>query len=251
MARLYRICLLRRVGLPLAEIGRALEDPAWSLRAAMGRHLDELDRRLEATGRLRSRLAKLLEATGDGQITDELLETVEEMTMLDTTVQARITLLVYEDIALAHDWLVRVFGLGAGRVDRDENGRAVHGELQAGDGVIWMHQVQTDEYRLNSPRSVGAGTAAMAVMVDDVDAHYRHAQAEGPPWCRSPWTGPTGTGSTAPETWRATSGPSCDRWTDQRQRGQRSGRATAIGDRCGEAVPTTPCYALPPRSRRP
>ena len=33
--RLYRICLLRRLGLPLGEIGRALDDPAWSLRAAM------------------------------------------------------------------------------------------------------------------------------------------------------------------------------------------------------------------------
>jgi DNA-binding transcriptional MerR regulator len=192
VARLYRICLLRRVGLPLAEIGRALEDPAWSLRTAMGRHLDELDRRLEATGRLRSRLARLLEATGSGQITDELLETVEEMTMLDTTVQARITVLVYDNIAGAYDWLVRVFGLGPGRVDRDENGRAVHGEVQAGDGVIWMHQVQTDEYRLDSPQSVGAGTAAMAVMVDDVDTHYRHAKAEGATVVQEPVDRPYG-----------------------------------------------------------
>src|SRR6266508_6157268 len=46
VARLYRICLLRRTGLPLAAIGRALDDPAWSLQAAMGRHLRQLDRRL-------------------------------------------------------------------------------------------------------------------------------------------------------------------------------------------------------------
>ena len=191
VARLYRICLLRHTGLPLAEIGQARDDPAWSLPVAMHRHLDQLDSRLQAIGRLRSRLAGLLGATKAGDI-DDLLATVEEMTMLDTTVQARITLLVYEDIALAHDWLVRVFGLGAGRVDRDGNGRAVHGELQAGDGVIWMHQVQTDEYRLNSPRSVGAGTAAMAVMVDDVDAHYRHAQAEGATVVQEPVDRPYG-----------------------------------------------------------
>jgi len=49
LARLYRICLLRRVGLPLAQIGRALDDPTWSLSAAMERHLGELDRRLDAT----------------------------------------------------------------------------------------------------------------------------------------------------------------------------------------------------------
>src|SRR6476620_3018024 len=86
VARLYRICLLRRTGLPLAAIGRVLDDPAWSLPAAMSRHLDELDRRLEATGRLRSRLAGLLRwiNTGDGQPTDELLTAVEEMTMLET-----------------------------------------------------------------------------------------------------------------------------------------------------------------------
>ena len=47
VARLYRICLLRRVGLPLAEIGHVLDDPTWSLSAAMDRHLSELDRRLD------------------------------------------------------------------------------------------------------------------------------------------------------------------------------------------------------------
>jgi len=192
VARLYRICLLRRVGLPLAEIGRALQDPAWSLPAAMSRHLGELDRRLEAIVGLRSRLSKLLATAGGGQLTDGLLQTVEEMTMLDTTVQARITVLVYQDIALAHDWLVRVFGMGAGRVDRDPNGRAVHGEVQAGDGVIWLHRVQTDEYRLDSPCSVGAATAAVAVMVDDVDAHYRHATAEGATVVQEPVDQPYG-----------------------------------------------------------
>src|SRR6266540_480829 len=87
-------------------------------------------------------------------------------------------LVVYADIAAAHDWLVRVFGLGPGRVDRDKEGRAVHGELYAGDGVIWMHREEKAS-ALASPRSVGAATASVAVMVDDVDAHYRHATSEG------------------------------------------------------------------------
>jgi MerR family transcriptional regulator, thiopeptide resistance regulator len=180
VARLYRICLLRRLGLPLVEISRALDDPAWSLRAAMAAHLGELDRRLDAAGQIRTRLAVLLDSAGatDGRLSDELLTLLEEMTMLDTTVQRRITLLVYADIAAAHDWLVRVFGLGPGRVDRDEQGRAVHGELYAGDGVIWMHREEKAS-ALASPRSVGAATAGVAVMVDDVDAHYRHATSEG------------------------------------------------------------------------
>src|SRR5258705_1415874 len=58
--RLYRVCLLRRLGLPLGEIGRALDDPAWSLRAAMTTHLHDLERRLDAGGRLPARLSQLL-----------------------------------------------------------------------------------------------------------------------------------------------------------------------------------------------
>jgi MerR family transcriptional regulator, thiopeptide resistance regulator len=180
VARLYRICLLRRLGLPLAEIGRALADPAWQLPAAIARHLRDLDRRLESLTRLRSRLAGLLAAAGagSGPLTHDLLTTMEEMIMLDTAVQGRITLLVYADIPAAHDWLVRVFGLGPGRVDRDDQGRAVHAELHAGDGVIWLHPEQAD-WKLSSPKRTGAATGSVAVMVEDVDAHYRHVVAEG------------------------------------------------------------------------
>jgi DNA-binding transcriptional MerR regulator len=114
--RLYRICLLRRLGLPLAEIGRVLDDPAWSLRAAIARHLDEVERRLEATARLRGRLVEVLRSmeAGDGPVTEDLLDLLERMTMLDTTVQRRISYLVYADISSVYDYLVRVFGLGPG-----------------------------------------------------------------------------------------------------------------------------------------
>jgi DNA-binding transcriptional MerR regulator/uncharacterized glyoxalase superfamily protein PhnB len=178
--RLYRICLLRRLGLPLGEIGRALDDPAWSLHAAMATHLRELERRLEATGRLRTRLAHLVASTGDAhtELTDELLEVLEEMTMLDTTVQRRISILVYADMEGAYEFLVRVFGLGPGELTRDEVGNVVHGELQAGDGVVWLHP-ESPAFKLSSPRSVGAATASVAVIVDDVDAHFRHASERG------------------------------------------------------------------------
>jgi DNA-binding transcriptional MerR regulator len=178
--RLYRISLLRRLGLPLGEIARALDDPAWSLRAAMATHLRELERRLEAEGRLRGRLAQLIDAMGpsDGPLTNDLLEVLEEMTMLDTTVQRRISILVYADLEEAYEYLIRVFGLGPGELTRDGEGRIVHGELQAGDGVVWLHP-EAAEFGLASPRSLGAATASMAVMVDDVDAHFRHAREQG------------------------------------------------------------------------
>jgi DNA-binding transcriptional MerR regulator len=176
--RLYRICLLRRLGLPLGEIGRALDDPAWRLRAAMSSHLGQLERRLEAGGRLRGRLTRLLDSTTEGPLTEELLAVLEDMTMLEATMQRRISILVYSNLEAAYDFLVRVFGLGRGELARDDKGRVVHGELQAGDGVVWLHR-ESPEFGLASPRSLGASTACMAVMVDDVDAHFRHAAEHG------------------------------------------------------------------------
>jgi len=180
VARLYQICLLRRLGLPLAEIGRALDEPTWSLRTALAAHLTHLDRQLESVGQLRTRLASLLGAGAVDTIAigSQLLDLLEGMTMLDTNLQRRITLLVYVDIAAAQEWLVRVFGLTPGRLERNEHGTVTHGELHAGDGVIWMHQEEPTA-GLASPRSVGAATANVAVLVDDVDAHHHHALSEG------------------------------------------------------------------------
>jgi len=178
--RLYRISLLRRLGLPLTEIGRALDDPAWSLGAAMAAHLGDLDCRLEASARLRARLAHLVGSinSADSPVTDDLLHVLEEMTMLDTTVQKRISILVYSDLEAAFEYLTRVFGLGPGQLWHDGDGRCVHGELQAGDGVLWLHP-ELPTYGMASPRSLGGVTGSVAVMVDDVDAHFRHASENG------------------------------------------------------------------------
>ena len=178
--RLYRICLLRRLGLPLGEIGRALDDPALSLRAAVTTHLRELERSLEATTRLRSRLARLLSliGTSNGPLTNELIQVMEEMTMLDSPVQQGISVLVYADLESAYHYLVRVFALGPGQLTRDDAGRVVHGELQAGDGLVWLHP-ESAEFGLASPRSLGSATATTAVLVEDVDAHYRYAAEHG------------------------------------------------------------------------
>lgn len=180
VGRLYRICLLRRLGFPLDQIGRALDDPAWNLRAAMATHLSEVERRLESAGKLRGRLAQLLGSMdlADGAQTDDLLRLLEEMTTLDSPVQRGIGILVYADLKAAYEYLVRVFCLGPGQLTRDDQGRVVHGELQAGDGVVWLHP-ESPEFGLSSPRSLGVVTASVAVMVDDVDAHFRHARDHG------------------------------------------------------------------------
>lgn len=178
--RLYRICLLRSLGLPLAEIGRALDDPDWDLRSGITEHLRQLERRINRESRLRGRLNQFLWSI-DKQSRDHtaaLVQIIEEMNMLETAVHHRISTLVYADLKGAHDYLVRVFGLGPGELTRDDEGRVIHAELQAGDGVVWLHK-ESEEFGLSSPRSIGVTTSSTAVLVDDVDAHFEHARDGG------------------------------------------------------------------------
>ena len=172
-ARLYRVSVLRGLGMNLAEVQRALDDPAWDLTSALEAHLAALDARLDATARLRSTVAGALAAGGT-----DLLAVLEELTTLEPPAQQRIMLLVYADVDAAHAWLVERFGLLPGELVRDGDGRAVHGEVHAGDGVIWLHPEQAG-YRLASPSRLGAATASVAVLVDDVDAHHRRSVEAG------------------------------------------------------------------------
>ena len=64
--RLSRICLLRNLGLSLADVARILDDDAWDLHATLATHLRQLDARVQAESRLRSRLIGLVAATTPG-----------------------------------------------------------------------------------------------------------------------------------------------------------------------------------------
>jgi DNA-binding transcriptional MerR regulator len=180
LARLYRICALRRLGLPLVQVAGALDEPAWDLHRVISAQVAQVDRRLEGEGRLRSRLVRLLASAAEENRpeVDDLLALLEEMTMLESNVTRRINLLVYADLESAYEYLVRVFGLGPGELTRDGEGKVVHGEIEAGDGVVWLHP-ESPEFGLASPRTLGGATACMAVMVDDVDAHHRRAVEQG------------------------------------------------------------------------
>lgn len=180
VARLYRICHLRRLGLPLGEIALVLDDPAWDLSSVLGTHLENLERRLSAGATLRSRLTQLIRAAGESQSlqTTDLLEVLEEMTMLESDVRQRISILVFSDLEAGSEFLERVFGLGPAEISRDGDGNPVHVSLEAGDGVVWLHP-EAPEFGLSSPKTLGAATATMAVMVDDVDAHFERAKAQG------------------------------------------------------------------------
>ena len=85
--------------------------------------------------------------------------------------------LVYQDIAAAHDFLVAAFGFEAGGVDRDGDGNAVHAEVRAGGQAVWLHRV-TGEHRMAQARSAPSSNG-LVVHVADVDAHFRRAREHG------------------------------------------------------------------------
>ena len=177
--RLYRISLLRQIGLPLVAIRASLEHDAADLRGVMSDHLATIDARVAAEQRLRRKLVTLVGTlASDEDTTGDLLNILEDMTMLETTINRRIAILVYEDLEAAFEYLGRVFGFGPGEMMRDPEGNVVHAEIQAGDGEFWLH-TESETYALQSPKHLGGASGTMAVMVDDVDAHYRVALAQG------------------------------------------------------------------------
>jgi DNA-binding transcriptional MerR regulator len=207
--RLYRISLLRRLGLPLSQIGRALDDPAWSFHAAMSNHLAVLERRIEASGQLRNTLIRLMTAMGAGESlsTADLLTLLEEMTMTDTNVQRRISNLVYEDLDTAYEFLTRVFQLGPGELTRDEDGKAIHGEIEAGDGVVWLHPESLDSGLPHRERWAARRRAWSSSSTTSTPTFVMRPSTT-PSSDMSQLTSRTATGSTGPKTARAASGRS-------------------------------------------
>lgn len=99
--------------------------------------------------------------------------------MSDGRIDGRVPILVYEDIESAFDFLTSVFGLGPGELTRTSDGSVVHGEIQVGDGQLWLHP-ESAEFDMRSPQNVGGTCTGMVVVfVDDVDAHHRHAVEHG------------------------------------------------------------------------
>ena len=87
-------------------------------------------------------------------------------------------MLVCEDIAATHDFLVEVFGFEPGGVQRDGDGTVVHGEVRAGDTAIWLHAVSA-EHEMASPRTLNTSSGGLVVRVLNVDTHFEHARAAG------------------------------------------------------------------------
>ncbi len=107
------------------------------------------------------------------------------------TEQSIVPLLIYEDIAAAQAFLVRAFGFEAGILERDRDGRVMHGEVSMKGSAIWMHRA-TAEHGLTSPKGMAAVSSGVVVLVDHVDEHYRRARAAGALIDREPEDQPYG-----------------------------------------------------------
>ncbi len=177
--RLYRICSLRQLGMPLDGVRSSLEENGGRIAAAISDHLADLDQRLATENRLRARLARLVGTLDAGaEPTNELINVLEDMNMLEATIDRPIATLVYRDVAAALEHLTTVFGLGPGELTTDPDGNVVHGEVEAGSGTIWLHP-ESPDFKLASPMAHDSSTASMVVIVDDVDKHHELAVANG------------------------------------------------------------------------
>ncbi len=97
---------------------------------------------------------------------------------MTTTTQTVTPILIYEDIAAAHEFLVTMFGFEPGRIDRDDNGAVVHGEATIGGKTVWLHRVDP-EHGLGAAGRLGAASGMLNVFLDDVDAHHERVAAAG------------------------------------------------------------------------
>jgi uncharacterized glyoxalase superfamily protein PhnB len=102
-----------------------------------------------------------------------------------------IPLLIYEDIAAVQRFLVSAFGFEAGILDRDGQGRVVHGEVSMNGTAIWLHRA-TANHGLASPNALPEVNSGVVVLVPDVDAHFERARAAGAVIDREPADQPYG-----------------------------------------------------------
>lgn len=173
--RLYRVRLLSTLGTPL----NAVDPDADNLRGLIRRHLTDLDAQMAGLARQRERVRAMEDRllVGAAPTDEALLDLLAGLDGVEPAMTRRITLLVYRDIAAAHAYLVDVLGLSPGPIAYDGE-QAVHGQVHAGDGVIWLHR-EAPDHRMASPLTTGAVTASLAIAVDDVDAHHARLAASG------------------------------------------------------------------------
>lgn len=134
--------------------------------------------------------------------------------------------LFYDDAGKAIDWLCRAFGFEVRlKVEGDED-VIQHSELTFGDGLIMVSTAgrqnpERGAYPFKSPRSLGgASTAALAIFVDDADAHCERARKAGAKIVDEPSTSDYGDDYWSDRSYRAEDPEGHQWWFMQRLRDQ-------------------------------
>jgi uncharacterized glyoxalase superfamily protein PhnB len=116
---------------------------------------------------------------------DKLMSVIDadNTTARERTTPAMYPRLAYDDEVAAVEFLTRAFGFRERREARMGTGApddTMLAWLELGDGVVMIGRTETEVHQIVSPRRVGGATTVMInVSVDDVDAHYERAVAEG------------------------------------------------------------------------
>ena len=92
--RIYRICVLRRLGMSLNQIGSALDGDEWTLTGSLQAHLNDVEQRLVAAQRLRAGLVQVLAESDVEHPIPDLMEVLIDMSTLDRPIEQRIQILV-------------------------------------------------------------------------------------------------------------------------------------------------------------
>jgi uncharacterized glyoxalase superfamily protein PhnB len=98
----------------------------------------------------------------------------------------------YEDAHGAIDWLERAFGFERRSVTPSEDGGVMHAELGVGESVFMIGSAGGTDIGVQPPQRLGAATAGVYVVVEDVDAHCDRARGAGAEIVREPEDTPYG-----------------------------------------------------------
>lgn len=88
----------------------------------------------------------------------------------------------YLDCNKAIYWLCDAFGFEQRQIFRNDAGDVIHAELTFGNGMIMIGPVAESpfaRYLIQPDEALGKETQCCYCIVDDVDAHHKHAVASG------------------------------------------------------------------------
>ena len=86
--------------------------------------------------------------------------------------------LSYDDAPAAIEWLCRAFGFTKRLVVQNPDGTVANAELSLGPGVIMVGSSKPERGWL-SPRRLSGINQSICAHIDDPDAHFARAKAEG------------------------------------------------------------------------